>query len=550
MNYNHQLYEDTSLRTKDRLSKFSKLPENELNNFEISITQQIERLNGVISSKDNSNQISVEINNLYELINEGVKISDGIFKNDLFIDNLYSLLLNPAFGIQTCKLLSRILYYTDQLGVILNEFMLPLFHLFLENISSQDVESIVNLLCNLSADLCHFIFEDDYYDKTLVHPLKTIARNIKQIEAATKVSNYEITYSYLLFIRHVANFSFPSDTIEFNGMVEYLKSLYVDPQVQGNNDFKLIILWTIYDINSIFFEYCINTLIKDEFIPFLVSQLKDEDYLFAEPILGIFYYITCNFKLLDEKPENPIFDFDLSTVYSLCLSAPTESIQYEAFQLIHIMTEIFPSYMYSQDVVQLLVQASEEDNCSYKMKYQILWIACILISRNDISFIPPDILHILLAFIVNNSIDNEERADLALQNIIFLRRTMQLEKRIDIYDQLAAESGVDDFIEELRDSTNEKICILLDQYDKLANGSEDFIDAFNYSCAENKFSPFDDGGLITQDDADMISDYKMLFDSDEQNSDNDDDDENFDDSDDDSHHIFPKINFTLGRQTV
>ena len=42
----------------------------------------------------------------------------------------------------------------------------------------------------------------------------------------------------------------------------------------------------------------------------------------------------------------------------------------------------------------------------------------------------------------------------------------------------------------------------------------------------------------------------MLFDSDEQNSDNDDDDENFDDSDDDSHHIFPKINFTLGRQTV
>ena len=140
------------------------------------------------------------------------------------------------------------------------------------------------------------------------------------------------------------------------------------------------------------------------------------------------------------------------------------------------------------------------------MKYQILWIACILISRNDISFIPPDILHILLAFIVNNSIDNEERADLALQNIIFLRRTMQLEKRIDIYDQLAAESGVDDFIEELRDSTNEKICILLDQYDKLANGSEDFIDAFNYSCAENKFSPFDDGGLITQDDADMISD--------------------------------------------
>ena len=133
MNFNQQLHEDSNLRSKDRLSKLSTLPENELKSFEFSITEQVLKINNIMQSND-SNLILKEISNLYELINEGVTISNGVFKNDQFIENLKSLIANPEFFIPACKLLSRILYSTEKIGIFLHELMLPLLDIFLENI--------------------------------------------------------------------------------------------------------------------------------------------------------------------------------------------------------------------------------------------------------------------------------------------------------------------------------------------------------------------------------------------------------------------------------
>ena len=205
MNFNQQLHEDSNLRSKDRLSKMSTLPENELKSFEFSITEQVLKINNIMQSND-SNLILKEISNLYELINEGVTISNGVFKNDQFIENLKSLIANPEFFIPACKLLSRILYSTEKFGIFLHELMLPLLDIFLENIHNVEVESITTALCNLSGDLLYYEVEDDYYHPELCNPLKSIAREIKKLGNSINESNYVISYSYLLFIRHVANF--------------------------------------------------------------------------------------------------------------------------------------------------------------------------------------------------------------------------------------------------------------------------------------------------------------------------------------------------------
>lgn len=516
MKYNHQLFEDISLRSKDRFSQFSIIPESELKSLEMEISKQIDVLNNIIPS-DNANEISKEITNLYDLINRGVSLSDEIFKNDLFIKNLKVIMFNPTFCALACNLLSRILYYTDQFGLFLVDFIDPLFKLFLVNANTPEYEPILNSLCNLSYDLISYHFEDDYYDKNLVHPLKTIARNIAQIVQITSGSNFQITLSYILFIRHVAYFSVPSDIESFTVMVQYIKNLFFTPQIQQNDQFISIILWTTFDLCNRFPDTCFNTIVENDFIPYLVSYMKEKNFMFAEPIIGIFYHIVscCDRKITNN--QEPIFDFDLPCIYSLCLSAPSEPIQYEAFQFVHRMTETHPFYMYSHDVVSILAKSSSI-NTSYKIKKQILWIACILISRNDISYLTPVSMKSLLEFIVNIASSDETYQYLAIESLVYFMRTMLYHKKNDLFEQLFAESGVSDFIEELRDTTNEEIYHILEIYDNMANETETVHNSLENMNQAQRLLYYDDGGELNSDDIDLIEDYHMLSDDDNRSS--------------------------------
>ena len=66
MQYSHQLYENTTIRSHDRLHRLTDIPESEIESFEISINEQVNKINSVIQSKDNK-MIYKKLNDLYEL---------------------------------------------------------------------------------------------------------------------------------------------------------------------------------------------------------------------------------------------------------------------------------------------------------------------------------------------------------------------------------------------------------------------------------------------------------------------------------------------------
>lgn len=497
-------------RTQDRFSRSHSISETELEALELTIAAAVQEFNGLVAA-NNPEQIAQGIANLCQLINkEGVTFSNSIFQNPQFIANLDTLLKNPNLLIPTCKLISGILYFTTDFGLLIANLLEPVFQLFISNVHSPNIQAIVNLLCNLSSHLQLHLKVNEHTSERKVHPLRALARQIQMIMESTQ-NDFQITLSYLLFIRHIANFAMPTDE-SYPIFVHSLMSLLMNPQVTANNQFIMIVLWTFHDSVS---RFLINNeypqLIEPEFLVFLVGLMKSNGFIYSEPILNFLtdflkvIYLRQNLENIELQPE---LDFDIPTIFQICLEGPDDSIKYAAFAFVDILTKAYPTYMAEQNLLPF-IQAATQNDLSYQAEIQLHSIACSLLSRLNLGFLNADAIKQLLQLITGNAASGDERIErLTVSTIIRFKLIMEKSGRSEEFCNLLSETGAADFLEQIQSTTQDET--ILEQINLLNADpiGEDYQQMNLQADAKiEEFQAFDNGQILSDSDIELLETY-------------------------------------------
>ncbi|OHT01507.1 hypothetical protein TRFO_31657 [Tritrichomonas foetus] len=477
--YDHRFFIDADIRSQQRFSQISSLSESEKNAYFNEVSHNV----NMLSQNLDFNSVSQHINMLYQSLLKGQEtlIPNTVFENRQFLDNLFILIGNGNLCFITCKLIARILYYTTGLGQCFHRFIEPLFNIFLANSQHVELDSVTCALCNIVYDAIEFDFEGIDDD----HPITKLAHVFPN--AIQAVQNRQLTHSFLLLVRYLSIIDARKNS--FDKYMLFFISHVTKGEVMANNEFMRIVLWTLYDLCERRCNYAIEYIVNSNIVPYLTEKMKQDNCIFAEPIIAIFYqiidhsdqelnisdlpfdipFIFHNFLRISCDPQNP------NPTPAIPIQTGIEdAIQYESLQFIHILTKHFPGFMF----VNFLKATIRDDGAggidfmnlhsyTYKAQLQVLWIACELISANQNDFLDPVSLELLLKLILSLSEDcgDDTRMYLAIESINNLAANFYLQGKNDFIDQMIAETGAFDFIENMKFSDNEKLAHAASMYE-------------------------------------------------------------------------------------
>ena len=497
----HQFFSDHHFRTTDRFSQINKMSEQEVNNLFNRITQHL----SIFIQASNPPEILEQIGILYDLMNmcNGLSVPIALFNDENFFNKLISTFENYELCFPACKLIARILYFTEGLSVKMLPFFELLYNLMMRYANNNMVEIIFNALCNLSYDLMVFCC-DNNEENDYIKYNQELSNLIPEIINASK--NVPISKSFLTLLRHLSTYNTPNQP-QFKALLSYLIDLSMG-QYWNDDDLILIILWTLHDI-TVNYPLAVIQFMEsyNNFIPFISAAVKEKEGKFAEPILALLYKIIEN--KLDPRIQNPepLIPVDLPFLYALSSDGPPH-IQFETLQFLSILTKFSPQYMLKNHIFNILMSLKDKD-LPYKTRNQLLNIAVFLISSNDLSFLDEESLHQILLFIVDEAnSDDENKVMCAIAGFASLKKTMEIVGKKEYFDQIMTETGAFDLIEQARDSTNEDMVKELEMYDLDLTG---FVKNIEYTRQSyTYYAQFDDGEPITDEEKDYYDDSSLI----------------------------------------